>query len=163
MRARIVVSCAVLLLAACAPGGGESLDGNKEAAGDGEWEALGQGSSYQPGCDAVADLLIRTDTEWADYWGRVHPGAVPPLPAVDFTSESVLATCGPRPDPGHSAEITAVQPEDAGVVRATVTDHEPGPNCANATVVVYTHHAVKVSGVFSAADFTHEAAAGPSC
>ena len=157
MKTRIIGCSAALLIAACAP----EVE-QKPAA---QWETLAQWGSNQPGCAEQQDLLIRTEGDWAEYWTQVHPGSEPARPSVDFAVDSVLATCGPRPSPGYSGEITEVsKADDAGdVVDVTVTDHQPGPNCMHPAVVVYGHHAVKVEGVPGSARFTHEPLPGPAC
>jgi len=145
-----------LLLAACeAP-----LPGDPVA-----FETYASGSSYEPGCMESPDgRLIRSEAAWAGYWSQVHPGTAPARPDVDFATASVIATCGPQPSPGYSYEITEVRvATDAPVASVTVTDHQPGPNCVNPAVVVFSHHAVKVDTVLEAADFAHEALAGPPC
>lgn len=153
---RVIALCGVLVLAAC----GEPLDGETVA-----FETLAQGSGYEPGCaEGPDDRLIRDEAAWASYWTQVHPGAAPARPAVDFASQSVLASCGQRPSPGYAYEITDVQVAvDAPVAAVTVTDREPGPNCVHPAVVVYSHHAVRIDAVVDAADFAHEALAGPPC
>ncbi len=153
---RVIVLCGVLTLAAC----GESLEGETVA-----FETLAQGSSYEPGCvEGPDDRLIRSEAAWASYWTQVHPGTVPERPAVDFENASVLASCGLRPSPGYAYEITDVRVAvDAPVAVVTVTDRQPGPNCAHPAVVVYSHHAVRINAVVDAADFAHEPVAAPPC
>ena len=147
--------CLSLLLVACeSPPPAEPV----------EFETLAKASSFEAGCERHDDRLIRDAVAWESYWDQVHPGTAPERPAVDFASESVLVTCGPRPDPGHSAEITAVGVyEGSAIAKVTVTDHTPGPNCFNAAVVIFGHHAVRVERVLGDADFTHESLAGAPC
>jgi hypothetical protein len=104
-RADFVALCVSASLAACAPpeevGGDPANPGALDEAG---FETLAQGASFEPGCLASRDdRLIRTPSDWQAYWGQVHRNPVPPPPAVDFSRQSVLATCGYRPDPGHSS------------------------------------------------------------
>ena len=151
-----ILGCMALALGGCeAP-----LPGDPVA-----FETLAQGSTFEPGCvEGPDDRLIRSEAAWASYWTQVHPGTAPERPAVDFASESVLATCGPRPSPGYAYEITDVQVAvDAPVATVAVTDRQPGPNCVHPAVVVYSHHAVRIDTVVDAADFAHETLAGPPC
>ena len=163
---RIVILCVSAVLAACEPPAQADPLADSRAPAAAGFEVLAEGTTGEPGCVARHDdRLIRTPTDLAAYWGQVHRNPVPPLPAVDFSRRSVLATCGYRPDPGHSSAIEAVQPVagQPGAVTVSVTDTEPGAGCAYPTVIVHGHHAVIVDGVVDSAAFVHTAVQGPPC
>lgn len=163
----LAILCVSALLAACEPpteGDSTQVTG-RDLAEEG-YETLAEGTTYEPGClPRHDDRLIRTTAAWEAYWGQVHANPVPPLPSVDFAQQSVLATCGYRPDPGHSSTIEGVQPVEGqpGAVTVSVTDTEPGEGCFYPTVITYGHHAVRVEAVIGSAEFVHTAMQGQAC
>lgn len=132
-----------------------------------DFTSSAQGATSQPGCAERRDddRLIRNAEDWSSWWAQVHPDSQEPAPDVDFSSASILATCGWLPSPGYSSTITSVKAgsDSAAYVNVEITDLEPGPNCVNAAVVMYGYHAVKVQRVVDAAAFAHHPASGPPC
>jgi hypothetical protein len=142
-------------LAACVPAG--------EDASAVAIETLARGTTHQPGCTARHDdRLIRNPADWAAFWGQAHAGSSPPLPAVDFSRDTVLATCGYRPSPGESSAIDAVRLADGAPARALVSVTDTELDGVFPAVITHGFHAVRVAGVLDAAEFVHVTAQGQS-
>jgi hypothetical protein len=65
-----------------------------------------------------AQLVVRSQSEWAALWGRLmRPRATPPPPpAVDFSIEMIVALfMGERPTGGYEIEATRVERTDSGL------------------------------------------------
>jgi hypothetical protein len=78
---------------------------------------------------------------WAQMWA--NESAPPALPAVDFSTTSVLvAWMGQRPTGGYEIDVTRVT-ESAGMASANVVWTSPGPACP--TVQLVTSPIVVVS------------------
>ncbi len=78
-----------------------------------------------------AQLVVETEAEWEEVWLRLwrNVDSVPPVPAVDFGSETVLvAAMGARPTGGYAVrlESAAVQGHEV-VVR--VVETSPAGGC----------------------------------
>jgi hypothetical protein len=126
------------------------------------FETLARGGTYQPGCTAQHDdRLIRNQADWAAFWDQVHVDPAPPLPAVDFSRDTVLANCGQRSDPGEYSTIDAVRLGEGAPASALVSVTDTSLPGIFPMVIVYGYHAVRVSGVIDAAQFVHVRARGP--
>lgn len=149
---RLSFLAVIAMLAAC---------GN-EAPGDGPGPfSEAKGVTYQPGCSAPVQQLVRNTAAWTSFWTQTHPGGEP-VPAVDFGNASVLAVCAAISSPAHGYEITAYEPQPGGGVTAHVTAVEPGAGCVYPAVVAHAFHAIKLDGVFSA-DFQQATAVREAC
>lgn len=75
--------------------------------------------AWYSGISRPETAVARTPSEWAALWAR-HKGNItprPPLPAVDFSSEMVVAVfLGDRPDPSHSIELARATSDGATTV-----------------------------------------------
>ncbi len=85
------------------------------------------------GIENAAQVVARTPAEWQALWARHDSGE--PLPAVDFSSEMVVAvTLGTRPSSGWRVDIVGAEPGDGAlVVRYRVTS--PGPGTVAAALI----------------------------
>lgn len=119
------------------------------------WQTLSQGQ--YSGCSEPLEAVIRSEEEWAAFWARLHApvNPAPERPAVDFASESVIATCtGARPSGGYAtviAHLTA--PDEAGQVTVGVRDLEPGSVCVVTDAVTQPYHVIRVNRALSGATF----------
>jgi protease stability complex PrcB-like protein len=99
-----------LALAACAfaaacAGAGPS------AGSDAEQRVAPVISETQSGLDESRREVIRDAASWSRLWSQIHAGRipVPPLPAVDFGREMLIAVAsGTRPTAGFSIQVTGV-------------------------------------------------------
>jgi hypothetical protein len=91
------------------------------------------------------NYVIRSEVDWKELWGMVHPGeSAPPLPYVDFSRETVVAVfSGVKPTGGFSIEITRVV-DAGGRVLVYVSEVSPGDGCFVTEALTYPHHIVKV-------------------
>ncbi|GJG86679.1 hypothetical protein tb265_18600 [Gemmatimonadetes bacterium T265] len=134
-------------LAACTPGGPAPAARpdhhpppvSQPAAPESIYHA--QMSQYPTGEETV----LRDRAAWEAAWAQLNNGMVaPPLPAVDFTTSSVvLVAIGPRSSGGYDVRVTNVRRDGPDtVVDYTVT--EPGPGCMTAAVMTAPVDVVRV-------------------
>lgn len=86
----------------------------------------GENSYYTdvPPEEPVAALLIRTQVEWDTFWQAHMSGYVPlpPTPALDFSSQTVVAVVGgPQPTLGYSIVIRWIVERD-GILHIDVLE-----------------------------------------
>lgn len=94
--------------------------------------------SQTSGIHAQRGEIIQTADRWAAVWAEIHQGEsmVPPLPAVDFSTEMVvLAAAGDLPDGCWNVQVSNVAPNVVRVNVAVAVTHPP-VGCGCATVVV---------------------------
>jgi hypothetical protein len=88
------------------------------------------GKGINSGIRESAQVVVRSQSEWVALWGRHMRTrtAPPPPPAVDFTTEMVVALfLGERPTGGYEIEVTQVERTDRGLaVRFRVKKPDPG-------------------------------------
>lgn len=117
------------------------------------WETLAYGQFS--GCSEATDVVINTAEAWEAFWSNLHAtsGAEPERPAVDFASESVIATClGERPDGGYVTYFKYVrEPDDSGHVVLDGTEMVAGPTCSVTQAVTRPYHVVRVNRVVTGA------------
>jgi hypothetical protein len=87
---------------------------------------------FHCGIDTRQRLVIRDQAAWTAEWSRLASGylpVIPPVPAVDFTSNAiVVATMGDRPSSGYAIEVTEMRldGEDASI---SVIEDSPSSTC----------------------------------
>ncbi len=83
------------------------------------------------GITSPTDLVVRDSAGWSTLWQLVHANQdpVPPLPAIDFTREMILAVgLGTRSTGGYNVLLTAASEDSAGV-NVQVVETSPGADC----------------------------------
>jgi protease stability complex PrcB-like protein len=143
------VASLVLLLASCAACGaavGETVP----------FSTLGKG--INSGIREPAQVVVRSQSEWVALWGR-HlrtRTAPPPPPAVDFTTEMVVALfLGERSTGGYEIEVTQVERTDPGLaVRFRVK--KPDPGAMPMQVLTQPFHLIKLPRVDESLTFSAE-------
>ena len=81
--------------------------------------------------------VIRDDAAWQAFWRTLYSGQspAPPLPAVDFSSEMVVAAAmGTQPTSGYDIIVQSAN-ESGDVVTIETRELRPGPKCATLTVL----------------------------
>lgn len=94
---------------------------------------------FSSGIGQAQNLVIKDAAAWNDLWQRIYAGQTPtpPLPAVDFTQEMVVAAAmGSRPTGGYDIVLTGAGQDSAGLVIA-VRATSPGAHCI--TTQAFTH------------------------
>lgn len=72
-------------------------------------------------------LIIRSETEWRNFWDDLNLGE---RPEVDFDDEMVIAvSSGTRPTTGYSIRVAGVTAGDDGRLVVDVVETEPARNC----------------------------------
>jgi len=106
--------------------------------------SLGKGP--HSGVTQPGQRVIRTAEAWQKLWDE-HTANVqpkPPLPAVDFNKEMVLAVfMGQRPTLGYATDVTAVTREKKGL-RVTVRESSPPPGALTGQLVTSPYAFVAV-------------------
>ena len=86
---------------------------------------------FYSGIGQAQNFVIRDAAAWNDLWQRIYAGQTPtpPLPAVDFTQEMVVAAAmGGRPTGGYDIVLTEATQNSNGIVIA-VRASSPGAHC----------------------------------
>src|SRR5216117_931164 len=92
---------------------------------------------WNSGFDQPATFIVRDRTTWESIWNQLHSRhtPVPPLPAVDFSSEMVaVAALGAQSTAGYDLVLTNAS-ESEGTVTVEATTRTPAPQCAILPVV----------------------------
>jgi hypothetical protein len=99
---------------------------------------------------AVSDVIgpkeavVRTAADWNQVW-RDHAGPGSEAPAVDFESSMVVGVfLGARNTAGYTVEITAVEPDGAGLV-VKYMETKPARGTILAQVITTPFHLVSVA------------------
>jgi len=91
------------------------------------------------GFDTATIRVVRDASSWSDFWYHIHRfhGEVPPLPAIDFATEMVVAVAsGENPTAGYDVLLTAAA-LDRGVVVVQALERSPGTDCVTAQVLTH--------------------------
>lgn len=91
-------------------------------------------------------IVIRSDSEWTEFWAAANANLVPPpeAPEVDFSRDMILAAAmGGRPTGGYAISIPTVKREGSEVW-AVVHERSPGPTCFTTQVLTAPVVAVRV-------------------
>lgn len=95
--------------------------------------------------------VIRDRETFETFWRRLHANAdaASSMPAVDFSSEMVLAVVlGERPTGGYRVDIASVTRNvNPTVVRAFVTEVQPGADCVVTQATTVPYHIVKLDAL----------------
>ncbi len=97
--------------------------------------ASGQFSGIQT--QTLQLFKLQAPNDWGDFWTRHVEGLepAPPLPAVDFATDMVIAVVDQQqPSAGYSLEVKEIIEQD-GRLEVYVLRGQPGANCVNADVV----------------------------
>jgi hypothetical protein len=87
--------------------------------------------SFVSGFDKPARLVVRDAATWQAIWTQIfRGGSVPPLPAIDFSSEMVVVTAlGSHSSGGYGILIEGASEAGANGVAIAVRSISPGPTC----------------------------------
>ena len=112
-----------------------------------EFETIETGQNSGIGGSGPRVVKIDTQAAWEEFWSRhkslVTP--VPPLPAVDFSREMVIAVVdGQEPSGGYRLEITGMEMTEDGLV-VRVSKEKPGERCIVTSAISQPFHIVRTS------------------
>lgn len=100
--------------------------------------------------------LLKSDTEWAGFWAA-HTGCWgtdPPVPAVDFAVETVVAVVlNDRPTTGYRVTIDAYCRCDS-TLEIQATETAPGTGCATLPMTTRPYQIIAVAGHIDTLYFT---------
>jgi hypothetical protein len=88
--------------------------------------------AFNSGITSPLNAVVRDPAAWSALWQNIHAPMtpVPPLPAVDFSQEMVVAAgLGNRSTGGYDV-LLAHAAEDATGLQIEVIETSPGPGCA---------------------------------
>jgi PrcB C-terminal len=98
-----------------------------------------QPPAYYSAFQTPARLLIKDAASWASAWDQIagHASLLPPLPAVDFSTEMVIVLAmGSKPSSGYGIAITAVARDQTGALFVAATETSPAAkDCGLLTVI----------------------------
>ena len=120
------------------------------------------GKGINSGIREPAQIVVRSQSEWDALWAR-HMRvrtAPPPPPAVDFSTEMVVALfLGERPTGGYAIEMTRVERTDSSLaVHFRVTKPDPGAMLMQ--VLTQPFHLIKLPRVDEPLRFLPESPSG---
>jgi hypothetical protein len=100
--------------------------------------------------------VVRDAAGWEALWGELHQGsgAVPPLPAVDFSREMVIAAAMETQSCVSRVTIRAVTQAGRGLV-VDLLEAPPAPNCV-CVVAERPIHVVRLARLSGTVRFTAE-------
>jgi protease stability complex PrcB-like protein len=92
----------------------------------------------QSNIDAARQVVVRSETEWAQLWRQHAPDR--PRPSIDFAKETVIGVfMGSRPNAGFStAIVSATEGGAALIVRYSET--RPAAGAMTAQVITFPYH-----------------------
>jgi hypothetical protein len=96
----------------------------------------------QSNIDQPRQVVVRNDAEWRKLWQQHAPDR--PLPAVDFSKESVVAIfMGSRPTAGYSVTILSTT-EGGGALIVRYRETRPAPGAITAQILTFPYHIVAI-------------------
>jgi hypothetical protein len=138
----LLFSAALLLTGACRSA---RQNASPEAAQDGvalEFRTLAEGS--YSAAEEASQVLISRLPEWQAFWTRLHANRSPepPLPQVDFATETVLAcTCGSRNSGGFRVKVASLA-YSGELCLLSLLYTEPGSGCFTTEALTQPYHIV---------------------
>ncbi len=93
--------------------------------------------AFYTGLRIPANLVVRDAGAWAQLWQNVHAlvTPVPPLPAVDFTQEMIVASAlGTRNSGGYNVLLGEAVENESGV-QVQVVETSPGDDCVTSAAL----------------------------
>jgi hypothetical protein len=110
---------------------------------------------FNSGFTAPARLVVRTEAEWREAWARIYEPRMPkpPLPAVDFTRETVLvAALGERSSGGFGIVVDSVY-DTGSELQAVVRRTSPGAGCVVTGALTQPVDAVRIPATTKSVKF----------
>jgi protease stability complex PrcB-like protein len=99
----------------------------------------------QSNIDDAKQVVVRDAAAWRALWQQHSPDR--PLPAVDFTAESVVAIfLGSRPTAGHNVTILSTT-EGGGALVVKYREERPKPGTVTAQILTFPYHIVAIPKV----------------
>lgn len=101
---------------------------------------------YNCGYTEPSKLVIKTEEQWREVWGKVHrlQLPMPGLPKIDFEKEMVIAVfMGEQKSGGYEIEITSVTETEEEIV-VEVVERKPPPESLRTMVLTQPFHIVVV-------------------
>ena len=102
---------------------------------------------YRSGVRDPIEAVARNQTEWSALWKRhasIEPNP-PPLPAIDFSKEIVVAVfLGEKPTGGHDVEIVSTERSD-GTLLISFVEKSPRPGGMVTQAFTQPFHIVRVA------------------
>jgi hypothetical protein len=136
--------CGIMLLYACHHGRTVSSP-DPASALEPQAELVTLAKGNYSGIRESRDIAIRTLDEWEELWDKVHHNTrtLPPLPDVDFSSHTILASfLGTRPTGGFGIEIQELT-GCGGHLTAIVSVTCPEPGDMVTTALTSPFHIVR--------------------
>lgn len=156
----LIAASLALLLAACSD---EALTGTDDPGTPvafstlpAEHETLVHSEHGSYDFEERQNIVVRSEDDYAAFWKAMHGrrSPTPARPAVDFSSETVVAVMmGLRPSGGYTIEIKDLT-STSSTIRAEVALTVPGKSCPLPYVLTSPFHIIKVNAVTS--EFTFE-------
>jgi hypothetical protein len=101
---------------------------------------------YFCGISVRIEYVIDNNVSWGNLWTDIHniSSELPDLPAVNFSSEVVIAVfIGEFPTGGYSATINRVEMNETGLV-VYINEVHPGEGCGVTMAFSQPYHIVRV-------------------
>ena len=102
---------------------------------------------YQSGVRESVQIVARSQSEWNSLWKRhaLAEPTPPPLPAIDFTKEIIVAVfLGEKPTGGHDVEITSIEQKNDALLVSFV-EKSPPPGEVLTQALTQPFHIVRVA------------------
>lgn len=170
MSLRAITSLAALLVVACrpsdAPTSAFSNDPHAAPIPLTRFSSDSTAFAQYSGVMQAENLVIRDAAAWSDLWQQIHATVtpMPPVPAVDFSQEMVVASAlGSKSSGGYNVLLTDAARDTSGVVVA-VQVTSPGAHCAVTqalTQPIDIARLVKTDGAVRFAATQHPVDCGP--
>jgi len=92
--------------------------------------------------ERARQVLVRTETEWAQLWRQHAPDR--PEPTIDFSKESVIGLfMGSRPNAGFSTAVVSTM-EGGGALGIRYTESAPSRDTITAQIITFPFHLVAI-------------------
>jgi hypothetical protein len=98
------------------------------------------------GVDESIDLVIESEEDWRELWGKIYAGTYPVKepPDIDFSRQTVLAAfLGTRSTGGYSIEFSRLVKENSKI-KAIFTSKSPEPGDMVTTALSQPYHVVSI-------------------
>jgi protease stability complex PrcB-like protein len=92
--------------------------------------------------DSARQVVVRTETEWAQLWRQHAPDR--PEPTIDFSKESVIGLfMGSRPNAGFSTAVVSAM-EGGGALVIRYSETAPSRDTITAQIITFPFHLVAI-------------------
>lgn len=133
-------------------GGGDDIEVTGK---DSPFETIIRTEGHGSAINDPGQIIVANETEWKELWTKLHNGmtSIPPVPAVDFSTSTVIALFqGVQLSGGYDIGVTHITENEKGM-NVSFQETVPGTDCPTTATITSPCHIVKIAKKTGAVEF----------